>query len=210
VFLDTGVAVTRWPVLPTWTTSSGAVVRGFHRPAAFLVGDSVMLGAAAAIPAAMAPWDVVVDAAVSRSTLAGLEVLRARAAEVHDVVVVQLGTNDGADTALFEQRVRAVMDHLAGVALVVWLTTREARPYYAASNEVVRRVVGSYPNGVVADWARLAPPGAVYADGLHLRPEGAAAMAALIRDTVLGWYAARVDRGPDGCRAALEAAVRGR
>lgn len=209
VFLDTGVAVTRWPALRWWATGSGALVRGFHRPAAFFLGDSVMLGAVGAIHAAMAPWDVVVDAAVSRSTAAGVDVVRARRAEIADVVVVQLGTNDGADTAVFAERVRALMAELAGVDLVVWLTIREARPYYAATNATLREVVAGYPNAVVADWNAAAPPTATYADGLHLRAEGAAAMAALARDAVFAWYAATADRGPDACRAQLVAAVRG-
>jgi lysophospholipase L1-like esterase len=210
VYLDTGAAVTRWPAVRHWPTASGAVVDGFYRPAAFFLGDSVMLGAVDAIRAAMAPWDVVVDAAVSRSTIAGAEVVRQRRAEIHDVVVVQLGTNDGADPGLYAERVRAVMAELAGVPLVVWLTIREARPYYTTTNATLRDVLRAYPNATVADWNAVAPPSAVYSDGLHLRAEGAAAMAALARDTVMGWYAATVDRGPDACRPALEAAVRAR
>jgi lysophospholipase L1-like esterase len=209
LFLDTGVAVTRWPALRRWTTASGAVVVGLHRPAAFFLGDSVMLGAVGAIQAAMAPWDVVVDAAVSRSTAAGVDVIRARRAEIADVVVVQLGTNDGADPGLYAERVRAVMAELAGVDLVLWLTIREARPYYATTNATLRQVLAGYPNAVVADWNATAPPGATYADGLHLRAEGAAAMAALARDAVFAWYASTVDRGPDACRPQLDAAVAG-
>lgn len=210
VYLDTGVAVTRWPALGRFTTGSGAVVAGFFRPHAFFLGDSVMLGAVGAIQAAMAPWDVTVDAAVSRSTAAALDVLRARRGEVQDVVVLQLGANDGGDPGVFAGRVRAVMDELAGVPLVVWLTIREARPYYAAANAALRDVVAGYPNGMVADWNAVAPPTGVYRDGLHLAPEGAAAMAALARDTVFLWYAGTADRGPDPCRADLDAALAAR
>lgn len=208
VYLDTGVAVTRWPAVRHWTTASGAVVDGFHRPAAFFLGDSVMLGAADAIHAAMHPWDVVVDAAVSRTTVAGLEVLRRRRAEVHDVVVVQLGTNDGDDPAAYAQRVREVMDELHDVALVLWLTIKEARPYYGPANAALREVVAGYPNGLVADWNAVASPSATYSDGLHLTAEGATTMATLARDTVFMWHAGAMDRGPDGCRAGLDAAVR--
>lgn len=208
VYLDTGVAVTRWPAVRHWTTANGAVVDGFHRPAAFFLGDSVMLGAAGAIQAAMHPWDVVVDAAVSRTTVAGLDVLRHRRAEVQDVVVVQLGTNDEADPAAYAQRVREVMDELHDVALVLWLTIKEARPYYGPANAALREVVAGYPNGLVADWNAVASPSATYSDGLHLTAEGAAIMATLARDTVFLWHAGTMDRGPDGCRAGLDAAVR--
>lgn len=116
---------------------------------------------------------------------------------------------DGADPGLYAERVRAVMAELAGVDLVLWLTIREARPYYATTNATLHQVLAGYPNAVVADWNATAPPGATYADGLHLRAEGAAAMAALARDAVFAWYASTVDRGPDACRPQLDAAVAG-
>jgi hypothetical protein len=207
LYVSDGATVYRWPRLEQFATTSGAVVVGFYRPHVFFLGDSVMLGAKDAITAAMAPWDIVFDAEVSRSTIGALAVIEARRAEIQDIVVLQVGTNDGASPTSFTDRLTRLLDALAGQRLVVILTIREARSYYVTDNRVIRDVAAGHPNTVVADWNAVAPPEGLASDGLHLNSVGAQAMATLVRDTVLGWYNASIDRGDDTCRAPLAAAL---
>lgn len=219
VFVARGDRVRRWPALAP-RSDGGVTVTGLYRPAAFFVGDSVMLGAASAIESAMRPWRATVDAVVGRSTLAGLEVLRARARAIRDVVVIQLGTNDGASLAPYALHVDQIMRQLKGATVVIWLTIREARRYYAGTNVTLRRALRAYPNAFVADWNAYAPASGMYPDGLHLRPAGAAAMARLVHDAILAADGASLS--PDlrtladtnipvsmrGCRSAVLRAVR--
>jgi hypothetical protein len=199
-----GAPTERWPEVPTWTAPSGEIVRSFARPHVFVVGDSVLLGAADAISLAFADWGAVVDAAVNRSTGAGLEVLRARRAEVQDVVVLSLGYNDGAAPAQWAAQVTATLDELADVELIVWLTLREARDYYVEDNRILRELAATRPNVVVADWNAVAPPEGLGNDGLHLNATGAAAMTGLI-NYVVRTTLPLVGRGDQSCRPAIDA-----
>jgi hypothetical protein len=208
LFVSDRGSVERWPRIRSFTTSSGAVVKGRYPPNVFFLGDSVMLGAQPAIFDAFAPWDLTFDAQVSRSTVGGLVVLKARLDEVKDMVVIQMGTNDGVALGPYAQHVDEIMRLLKDVPLVLWLTIREARDYYADTNATLRKTVAKYPNAQVADWNAAAPAEGMYSDGLHLRPEGGVAMASLIHDAVGAWYASTFDRGPNGCRPALSHAVR--
>jgi hypothetical protein len=78
-----------------------------------------------------------------------------------------------------------IMRELRHVPMVIWLTIRQARRYYAGTNATLRRTLRAYPNAFVADWNAYAPASGMYADGLHLRPSGAAAMARLVHDAIL-------------------------
>ena len=141
-----------------------------------MLGDSVMLGSKAATEKELAGWDLTFDAAVNRSTLAGAQIATARRSEIHDIIVIQLGTNDGGNPTTYASRVDAVMKALDGVPYVVWLTIHEARPYYKSDNDVLRQKATQYPNMRVADWNAVAnaTPGGMVSDGLHLNATGAA------------------------------------
>ncbi len=147
-----------------------------RRSRLLVIGDSVVLGTYDQIPRALPGWDVKVDATVSRSTEAGLDALRVDGTE-WDVVVVELGANDGGSPAVFRPRVDALLGALAPVPQVVWLTIHEARPYYAGANDVIRGAVAAHPNASVGDWNAAIQPADTGEDGLHLTPAGSAHMA---------------------------------
>ena len=63
---------------PTTTTTLPQVTQNH----VFVLGDSVLLGAANEIPASLPGWQVIVDAKVSRFLNQGIEVLQARRAEI--------------------------------------------------------------------------------------------------------------------------------
>ena len=150
------------------------------------LGDSVMEGAAGAIPAALPGREVVVDTQVSRSTGA-----TAAAAAGHgtdwDVVVILIGHNDGASAGVYQPPYRRLLDQFAGVPRVVVLTLHEARPYYAGVNAFLRAEAARRPNVRVSDWndAVNRQPGATAGDGLHLTGTGAQLMARLVYEQVL-------------------------
>lgn len=154
-------------------------------PRLFVVGDSVILGAESAIRSTLgASWDVVFDAAVSRSTSAGASVIAARKHEIGDTVVVQLGTNDAGTTSVFEARIDEVMQQLADIPNVVWVNIREVRDYYPAANQALRNAEARWPNLTVADWNAYSAgvPDPVYEDGLHLTGTGAQGMANMLAE----------------------------
>lgn len=150
------------------------------------LGDSVMEGAAGAIPAALPGREVVVDTAVSRGTGA-----TAAAAAGHgtdwDVVVILIGHNDGASPGVYQPPYRRMLDQFAGVPRVVLLTVHEARPYYVGVNAFVRDEAARRANVRVSDWNDAAnrQPGTTGGDGLHLTGSGAQLMARLVSEQVL-------------------------
>jgi Domain of unknown function (DUF4214) len=139
------------------------------------IGDSVMLGAAGALGAAV--HGVEVDAAVSRQYVTGVEILRSRrdAGQLPGTVVVHLGTNGtvGADSC------DALMDVLAG-RRVVLVTLHVPRSWEAGNNAMVRDCALRHGAGI-ADWASIADrPGQLAGDGYHLTADGAAVYANLV------------------------------
>lgn len=155
----------------------------------FVLGDSVLLGAANEIPAALPGWQVIVDAKVSRFLNQAIEVLQARRAEIGNagVVVIQQGNNYLGSEQQFRDEIDQTMAVLAGVPKVIWLTVAEFRADRADVNKEILEAAQRYPNIVLADWngAWLPNRGAfVSRDGLHLTRPGARAMAALIASVV--------------------------
>jgi lysophospholipase L1-like esterase len=209
-YVTTPTRTERWPAVPLHLDAAGAPVEGIARPAVFVVGDSVILGAETQLRAAFGSWSVTLDAAVSRFTRDGIEVLRARRAEVADVVVIALGYNDGIDVEPFRATAAALLDELAAVPLVVWVNLRATQPYYAADDLVLLELAATRPNVVAADWAAASaslPPEAFAADGLHLTPTAAEVMADLVVGTVLGWHQRHPEQGDQSCRPALDAVL---
>lgn len=171
---------------PTTTTTLPPQVTQNH---VFVLGDSVLLGAANEIPAALPGWQVIVDAKVSRFLNQGIEVLQARRAEIGEggVVVIQQGNNYLGSEQQFREEIDQTMAVLGGVPKVVWLTVSEFRADRADVNKEILEAAQRYPNIVLADWNGVWLPNRVAftsRDGLHLKRPGANAMAALIAQTV--------------------------
>src|SRR5262249_31275348 len=143
-----------------------------------IFGDSVLLGAADDIMAALPSDDVTIDAAENVSLLGTLATLEATRPAIGDVVVLDLGYNDGTDLRAWHARAGRAADILDGVPRVVWLAQREFAPGRAEMNAELRAVAQAHANIEVADWNALvdAEPDLVYGDGIHLTPAGRAAM----------------------------------
>jgi hypothetical protein len=149
----------------------------------YVLGDSVILGAQATVPAALAGWDVTFDAKESRRIDQGTGIVQARGGAMGRVLVVHLCTNWGGGD--YRAAAEGLLASLSGVDRVVWVTCTPWLPAVGDADEVIRSLPAQHPDVVVADWAAASgAPGYTYSDGLHLRPEGAAALAQLVASTV--------------------------
>ena len=148
------------------------------------VGDSVMLGAVPALAAAVD--GIQVDAAVSRQVSSGVTLLQDLRNEgvLGDVVIVGLGSNGTFTSGQFDQ----LMSVLADVPRVVFINDKVPRSWEQSNDAVIAGGVQRYPSTRLVDWydASVDHPEFFYADQYHLRPEGAAAYAAMIAAAVGG------------------------
>jgi lysophospholipase L1-like esterase len=144
----------------------------------FAIGDSVMLGAASQLAAAVPNSEV--DAAVSRQVSEGITVLEARreAGTLGDVVIVHLGTNGSFTGSEFDQ----IMGTLAGVRRAVFVNLKVPRDWEGADNAILADGVTRYSNALLVDWHTFAGahPELFYDDNIHLNPDGALYYAQLI------------------------------
>lgn len=115
-----------------------------------------------------------------------LQVVQSAGSGLGRIVVVKVGYNDSASQ--YRSGLDAVMRALrkAGVDTVVWATLGETRETYRLINGVIRKATSRWPELVIADWAAVSRGKPWFSgDGLHLEPDGAMALARLIRGKVL-------------------------
>ena len=102
-------------------------------------------------------------------------------------VVVAVGYND--DERFYAEDLEKALAVLeaAGVERVLWSTLRAERPDYARMNDVIRVAATHHPQLVVVDWNvySRSHPAWFAPDGLHLRGDGARAMATLFHSTLV-------------------------
>lgn len=186
----------------TWSsslvTAPGAPAASAARRSVMIVGDSVVLALAASPYTGAADrviggagWDVWLSAWVGRSTSQTHEVLLEERARWADAIVINSGYNDAAMPSLFASRADALLDDLAGVEAVFWLTLRETKPYYATANDTLRALQRDHPNLRLIEWNAKVNTHAGWTghDGLHLSGSGATGMAQLILDDLERWHA---------------------
>lgn len=181
------------------------------RPAAadgdrvFVVTDSVVLGAVPAIRSAFAGWQVDVVGRQGLFANDAAELAWASRAAIGDEVVVAVGYNYPVwNPALFDAWIDQMLGRLtaAGATSVHWVTLRSPVPgadgvvsvweqtgiyrHYPEANAQLRAATARWPQLSLADWATVgAGPGLTW-DGIHLKPAGAAKLAALLYDEVAG------------------------
>lgn len=147
------------------------------------VGDSIMFGATPALKGAVT-GELTVDAKVGRSFAEGLDVVKELATqkEFGDVVVVHLGTNNGATVS----QVKQMLDRLKSVRTVLLVNVRVPRDWQDSTNKNLASVARSYRNTRLVDWysATDGHPELFAPDGYHLTNDGAAFYATLIADAM--------------------------
>lgn len=156
-----------------------AVPRPAPRPrrpprTALVVGDSLAVGTAAGIPAALPGWRVRTDALTGRPLASGMEIIRA-ARPRPPVLAVSLFTNDDPRSL---RALEAAVRETTGGGCAVWATIA-APPVggvgYEQANELLRRLAAELrPRLQIVDWAAdaAARPGLLAGDRVHGTPSG--------------------------------------
>ncbi len=172
-----------------------------HQVQATFVGDSVS-ASIFYVPSAQSRLarglDVALDLKVCRRLVqpscsfngstptTALEAVRGYGRRLGDVLVVDVGYNEGA--AGYGQGVDLVMRAALrqGARAVVWVTLRETARSYHSTNVAIGQGAKRWPELHVADWnAHSAGKPWFIGDGLHLTPAGAKALASFVRSRVV-------------------------
>ncbi len=141
-------------------------------------GDSVMEGAAQDL-LAIAP-EAEIDTEVGRQWFETPDLIEERRGEdgLGDAVVVHLGNNGPINEELFDE----MMQPLAEVELVVFVTVRVPLRWEETVNDEIAAGVERYDNAVMVDWFQRSNdrPKFFASDGVHLGTKGRRAYARLI------------------------------
>ena len=149
----------------------------------FMVGDSVMQGAAPDIAAKLPKWSVVINTRVGRFLPEATAIVKTRPLkDLSDIVVLNLGNNYGQDRGQFRAQVDEMLSLLKNTKHIIWVMTGEFDKHQHEVNEVLRDAVDDHPNLVLLDWDTVwqKKPRYTSADDIHLTREGADAYASLI------------------------------
>src|SRR4051794_5336596 len=171
----------------------------------FMVGDSVLLSAQAALVQTFAGYQLTIAGHPAIFTEDAAALVPASAASIGAVAVVATGYNYPYwDPARFDRSVDLMVANLerAGAKRVIWVTLREVKPqfvspgawaqiqpyswYFPTVNEHLRAAQARHPDLVLADWAAVADRTGITYDAIHLNTAGGALMADLIQSEVEG------------------------
>ncbi|HVF07629.1 MAG TPA: hypothetical protein VNC60_03545 [Actinomycetota bacterium] len=183
VYTVRGTSIMRWLALPSERSVGGG------GPSAFMLGDSLLDGAAPAMIASLPGWTVEIDASAGRGSDAGVSIAEARP-NSESVVVVELGTNDRGAAAFADNAKRIVLA-LRDVPLVLWQNV-EAPPEVAPAPEInsaIESIAGRRPNVAIVDWDNGVPE-EFLTDGIHPDAAHQDAMATLVAPMLHRWWAA--------------------
>jgi peptidoglycan/LPS O-acetylase OafA/YrhL len=167
------------PASPTPTPGSAiAGQQVVAPPNVTAIGDSVMLGAAPQIAAALGTVDI--HAKVGLQVSEGNDILRQlkAAGVLGDVVVIHLGTNGEFNG----NQLAEMMEELKETKLVIFVNLKVPRDWQENNNHMLAYAVGRYPNARLIDWHAKSEnePDYFWDDRIHLRPEGALVYTGLI------------------------------
>ena len=143
----------------------------------FADGDSLAVGTAPYLPAALPGWRFKTSAAVSRHASEGARILRRRP-RLARYIAVSLGTNDDPRfTAGFRDAVRDVMAAAGKRRCVVWANIVRppvAGTSYAGYNRVLREERDKRSNLKIVNWKAMVArhPEWLAADGVHVNAAG--------------------------------------
>lgn len=110
-----------------------------------------------------------------------IELVEKLGKEVGPTAIVSVGYNDY--ESQYAADMEAALDalHRAGVERVIWATLRATRTTYLSMNDTIEAAARRHPEMSVADWNLYSRshPEWFWDDGLHVKGEGARAMATL-------------------------------
>ena len=173
-------------------------------PILWIIGDSIMDGGRDEVETAFTDWSLTIDAEVGRSSSAGVAFAQAAVEQDADAVVVELGTNDPSAVE-FRAHLVETLDILKGIPFVIWQTARgpEDDSSIPEVNALIRDVVPTYSNVVIADWAAFVPDEAVQTDGIHPDEGFQQLEAELLTPLLTEWRDALSREGATSCGRAM-------
>lgn len=146
-----------------------------------VVGDSVTVGSAGALTAALP--GIRISAEVGKQFATGVEEVEALAAQgaLREYLVVALGTNGSVGAERLERLVAA-----AGDRRIVLVTPYGDRSWMPGAVADLRAAAAAHPNVVIADWsaAVAADTSVIGSDGIHPRGPGIDLFVRLIQDAL--------------------------
>jgi hypothetical protein len=147
---------------------------------AYALGDSVMLGARSQL----ASLGFTVDAKVSRQATSGPAILRKLGRKLPTDVILHFGTN-----GTYPLKTCKDMVNIAGPERRVYLVTvKVPRSWESVNNRMLRKCAASFAPGRVNvvdwNWASSRRSTWLYADGYHLRPDGAKNFARIMNEAI--------------------------
>lgn len=178
-------AATPTPVAAATPTPVATESPGISSPErqVLALGDSVMLGAAQELKAALGPG-ATIDARVGRQVVTGIKILRAleAAGRLGDTVLLHLGNNGTFTPGQFDE----IMTVLGPERTAIFVTVKVPRRWQASVNETLRTSVKRYRHALLVDWNRYSTSlrRAFGPDGVHLRDTGRRAYAEYIRQRI--------------------------
>ena len=166
-----------------------------------VVGDSLSKGTAPYLKQQLGSIPLEVDAVTGRPSSRGVPVLAARLRPDHDVVVFDLGVNDGPGRPdVLAASLGAARDLAGGRCMVVATVMRPPVQgvSVAAQNQVVQGFVATTPGTQLVDWrtAARSRPGLVGSDGVHGTAAGYSLRGSLFAEAIMNCLAGAVDVRP--------------
>jgi lysophospholipase L1-like esterase len=155
---------------------------GFSDRRIDMVGDSLLLSARHEIREVYDDVDDLdIDAVEGRPLAGGQSALRRIGDNDPDIVVIALGTNDLDPGDGYDELIEQSLDLTSDAECVVWVDLQEFKPGLGRINRLIR---AARPTAI-APWSTIAGPSELHtSDGYHLSPEGQAAFADVIADTL--------------------------
>ncbi len=153
----------------------------------FVLGDSVMQGAAPMLGDALPTWSVIADTKVGRFLDEGVGVLKRRRSQIGEIAVVLMGNNYNGDEVAFRSQLDDAMEQLSGVEHVIFFTVTMYDDDRAEVNDALADLGRAESNVTVVDWGAWCDENVddfLVGDRLHLTPEGAEALAELVGEAV--------------------------
>lgn len=115
-----------------------------------------------------------------------LDVVASLGPRLGETVLVEAGYNDPAGE--FAKRVEDAVDALlaAGVRRILWVNMREWQQQYIGMNETLAAAAARHPELTILDWEHLSHDHYSWfqGDGIHLRYDGAVAMATFLNASI--------------------------
>jgi len=180
-----GTAAGAGPTRPAGGGASDAAAKPQVQPSGAgvtAIGDSVLLDAEPYLKKLLP--GIVVDGKVGRQMSQAQSVVDRLKddGKLGSRIVIELGTNG----SFSEKQLKKLLGSLEDAQQIVLVNTRVPRKWQDAVNATLKKTAKDYPNAVLVDWYAASKNHDEYfaKDGVHLRPKGAAAYAALVAEAV--------------------------